>query len=115
MDEIIINGNTYLIPTEYSYYVIELNNTLTLSRSGSITLYSDLARYNNSSPSYPRITLQYGNTGRYITQTGVSTTTNDLIVSSWEIKHKNLTQDPMFNTYLLIIMAAALIWRLFKS
>lgn len=115
MDTITINGVTYDIPYEYSYYVIQKDNTLTLSRSGNITLYSSLQSYNDNASGYPRITLQYGQTGRYVVRSGNTTTTTNLTVNSWSVDHKNLMQDPMMSIYMMLIIGGAVLWRLFKS
>lgn len=115
MDIITINGVQYDIPVEYSYYVIEKDNTLTLSRSGNITLYTGLQSYNNNNSGFPRIQLAYGQTARYTTRSGQVSTTTDLNLNSWSIDHKNLLQDPMISVYLYIVICCALIWRLFKS
>lgn len=115
MDTITINGVTYDIPAEYSYYIVQKDNTLTLSRSGSITLYSNLQSYNDNSSGYPRITLSYGSTGRYITRSGNTTSTINLNVTSWSVDHKNLMQDPMMSIYMMLIIGGAVLWRLFKS
>lgn len=115
MDQITINGVTWNIPVEYSYYVIELDNSLTLSKSGNVTLYLSLTEYNNSNSGYPQIQLQYGRKARYITRTGQTTITTDLSLNSWSVNHKNLLQDPMLSAYMLLIIGVAIIWRLFKS
>lgn len=115
MDTITINGVTYDIPSEYSYYIIEKDNTLTLSRSGNITIYSSLQRYNDYYSGYPRIQISYGQTARYTVRSGQQTSTSDLTVSSWSVSHNNLLQDPMMSIYMTVVLAGALIWRLFKS
>lgn len=115
MDSITINGVIYDIPTEYSYYVIQKGNTLTLARTGNVTLYSSLQLYNDYTSGYPRIQISYGQSARYTVRSGQSTTTTDLTVNSWSVDHKNLLQDPMMSIYLMLVLGAAVIWRLFKS
>lgn len=115
MDEITINGTTYYIPSEYSYYIIELEGSLTLTRSGSVVIYDSLRRYSDQSSGYPRITIQYGSKAQYAYRSGNQTITQDLSVSSWNIDHKNLLQDPLMSIYIMIVVSCAAVWRLFKS
>ena len=115
MDEITINDVTYYIPVEYSYYITELEGSLTLTRSGSVVLYDSLRRSGDSSSGYPRVTLSYGSKATYSYRSGNQTITTDLSVTSWDIDHQNLLNDPLMNIYIMIIMASAAIWRLFKS
>lgn len=110
MDIITINGVDYFIPWEYSYYVTETDNTLTLNHSGNITCYSSLSEYNNSNSGYPRIQLQYGQKARYVYRSGQQTFTSDLTLNSWSINHKNLLYDPLMSVYLCIIIAIFALW-----
>lgn len=114
--EVKINDVLYYCPADRVDDIVQVGNTLTLSTSGSITLYSSLAHY-SSNDGYPRITLSFGNTGRYITRSGSSyTTTTDLEVNSFEItKNENTLYAPLVNTLLLIVIGVACICRLFKN
>ena len=115
MDIITINGTDYYIAEDYSYYVIEVNGTLTLKRSGSVNCYSTLSEYNNSNSGYPRVQIQYGQKARYVTRINNQTITSDLSLNSWSISHKNVLADPMMNIYLGCIIAIAAIWRLLRG
>lgn len=110
MDIININGVDYYIPSDYSHFVVQEGDTLTLSKSGSVTLYSNLVEYNNNNSGYPRITLSFGNAGRYITRSGQTTNTINLSVYDWSITNRNRLYDPLLNSYLLIIMCVFLLW-----
>lgn len=114
MDVIEINGQNYYIARDYSYYVIEVDNTLTLSKSGNVTLYSSLTEYNNNNSGYPQIQLQYGRKARYITRSGQTTQTQDLNLNSWDFVNRNKLGDPMLSIYILIVISVAIVWRLFR-
>lgn len=110
-----INDTEYLCPADYIDYIVEYDGTLTLSKSGSVTLYSRLETYNNSD-GYPRITLAFGRTGRYITRNGsYGTTTTDLAVRSYEvISNDNTLYAPLVNTLLLVVIAMGVVIKMFK-
>lgn len=109
MDTIVINGVTYYVPSDYSSYIVQVGNTLTLNHSGSITLYSTLVGY-QSNDNYPRITLSYGNTGRYITRSSSGyTSTSDLVVNSYELNQVNRLNSPMTSLYLQVSILAVLL------
>lgn len=114
MDIITINGVDFYIPEDYSHYVVEVAGTLTLSKTGNVTLYSSLTEYNNSNSGYPRIQLQYGQKARYSTRTGQQTFTQDLTLNSWSFKNKNKLSDPFLLIYLAIAILGLIIWRSFK-
>lgn len=114
--EVKINDVLYYAPADQIDNIVQLGDTLTLSTSGSVTLYSSLEHY-NASDGYPRIQLSFGRTGRIITRSGgYNTNTTDLVVRNFEVtKNENTLYAPLVNTLLLVVIGVAAICRLFKN
>ena len=112
-----INGTDYYVPVDYAEYIVQVDNTLTLSKSGSCTLYSQLGTYNNGNIQYyPQITLQFGRSGRYVTSSGNYTTTSELVVSSYEVKQDlPFYEKRTFSPFLLVVIVGVLFWHLLKN
>lgn len=109
-----INGTDYYVPVDYAEYIVQVGDTLTLSKSGSCTLYSKLGAYNNGNVAYyPQINLQFGRTGRYITSNGTyGTNTSELVVSDMSYKYDvPLLQKNWFISVTLICVLGVMLWR----
>lgn len=112
-----INGTDYYVPVDYADYIVQVGNSLTLSKSGSCTLYSQLGTYNNGNVAYyPQITLQFGRTGRYVTSSGYNTATSELVVNSYEVKQDiPFYEKRTFSPFLLVVIVGVLFWQLLKN
>lgn len=103
MVTVIINGVTYYVPVDYVAYIEQVDDTLTLSKSGSVTLYSSLTSY-NSYDGYPRVTLTFGQKGRYITRSGNYTNTVDLVVNSYQpLSNSKILYNNEFSSLILLL------------
>lgn len=111
---ITINGTDYYVPVDYAEYIVQVGDTLTLTKSGSCTLYSRLGTYNGGNVAYyPQITLQFGRTGRYVTSNGTyGTNTSELVVSDMSYKYDvPLLQKNWFISVALICVLGVMLWR----
>lgn len=103
METVVINGVTYYVPIDYVAYIHKVDDTLTLSRSGSITLYSSLSSY-NSYDGYPRITLTFGQKGRYLYRSGNYTNTVDLVIDSYvPVNNSKILYNNDFSSMVLLL------------
>lgn len=114
---VIINGDDYFVPYDYLQYIIFDENlkTLRLSKSGNITLYHELQRYNTSNSGYPRISLYFGQYARITTSSNYNST-SQLVVDSYQVKTDIPLYEKNYTSFILLaVICMGVLWRLLNK
>lgn len=112
-----INGLDYFVPYDYLQYIIydDSLHTLRLSKSGNITLYHELQKYNTSHSGYPRINLYFGQYARITTSANYNTT-SELFVDSYQVKTDIPLYEKNYTSFILLaVICVGVLWRLLNK